>query len=219
MSEQLLSSDSEVLDLLRQNQSMTVNDLAAALEVTPTAVRQRLTRLLAQNYIARIATKVGRGRPSHHYSLTPQGRRTGGSNFADLAMALWDEIRQIAAPEIRRGLLERVSRRLATSYAAEIEGNTLTERMESVSSLFRQREIAFTVDRSGDLPILKALACPYPELAERDRSICAMESILFSELLGEKLKLTQCRLDGDACCTFEGKEPAAEELSDSLIGG
>jgi hypothetical protein len=33
-----------------------------------------------------------------------------------------------------------------------------------------------------------------------------MERMLFSELVGDNLKLTNCRLDGGSCCTFE---PAA----------
>jgi predicted ArsR family transcriptional regulator len=52
--------------------------------------------------------------------------------------------------------------------------------------------------------VLTALACPYPELAEQDRGICAVEKLVFSELLGEKVRLTECRLDGASnCCRFE----------------
>jgi predicted ArsR family transcriptional regulator len=50
--------------------------------------------------------------------------------------------------------------------------------------------------------VLTAVACPYPELAEQDRGVCAMERMMFSEMVGERLKLTDCRLDGDACCRF-----------------
>ena len=75
--------------------------------------------------------------------------------------------------------------------------------MESICELFEDREVPFEVDRSGQLPVLTALACPYPELAERDRSICSMERMMFSELVGENLRLTDCRLDGDRYCTFE----------------
>jgi len=206
MSETILSTDAEVLDLLRRSDSLTVSQLAEALEVTATAVRQRLNRLLAYNYIKRVAAVAGRGRPSHRYSLTPQGRRTSGSNFSDLAMALWDEVRSIESPEIRKGLLQRISKRLAQTYAADIHGESMKERMSSVSAIFADRDIPFDVDDSGDLPVLTALACPYPELAEQDRSVCAMERSLFSELLGENVKLSKCRLDGDACCTFETKE-------------
>jgi predicted ArsR family transcriptional regulator len=51
--------------------------------------------------------------------------------------------------------------------------------------------------------VLTALACPYPELADQDRSVCAMERMLFAEVLGESVRLSKCRLDGDTCCSFE----------------
>jgi len=135
--------------------------------------------------------------------VTEKGRRRAGANFADLAMALWEEIREIKDPEVRRGLLQRISRRLATLYADEIHGSSLDERMESLAEVFRQRQIPFEVDRSNDLPLLRATACPYPDLAEKDRTVCSMERMMFSELLGENLRLGDCRLDGHNCCTFE----------------
>ena len=75
--------------------------------------------------------------------------------------------------------------------------------MESLAKLFRERQIPFEVERTNELPVLRATACPYPELAEQDRTVCSMERILFSELLGENVRLSNCRLDGHNCCTFE----------------
>jgi DeoR family suf operon transcriptional repressor len=198
------SSDVMVLDLLRKSGGMRVCELATAMQVTATAVRQRLTRLRAKEWVHRSAIRAGRGRPSHTYELTDAGRRQTGSNFADLAVALWEEIRSIADPEVRRGLLQRLSRRLADQYADQIEGDTITEKMHSLVKLLDDREISFEVDvQSGRLPVLKAVACPYTELAEKDRSVCSMERMLFAELLGTPLHLSDCRLDGANCCTFE----------------
>ena len=83
--------------------------------------------------------------------------------------------------------------------------------LNSLVELMGRRGVPFDVDerlpessnRSESLPVLTALACPYPDLAEQDQTICAMEKMLFSELLGEKLRLSACRLHGDTCCTFE----------------
>ncbi len=66
----------------------------------------------------------------------------------------------------------------------------------------REREIPFEVDQSGGLPVLSALACPYPELARMDRSVCTMEKMMLSEILGNNVRLSECRLDGASCCTF-----------------
>jgi len=218
MSQQFVSSDVAILDLLRKRPTMSVTEMADCLEVTATAVRQRLTRLMAQGYVERSTEKAGRGRPSHRYALTPKGRRKTGSNFADLAVALWQEIRQIKDPEVRRGLFQRLAKRLAEMYADRIEGDTTEERMRSLARLLGERNVPFSVDAEGErhgqsghgrgeaderLPVLTALACPYPELAEQDRTICAMEKLLFAELLDRDLRLTNCRLDGGSCCTFE----------------
>lgn len=197
------SSDVSILDLLRKHGGLTVGELADLMDVTATAVRQRLTRLTDQELVQRVSEKAGRGRPAHRYSLTKKGRRKSGSNFGDLAIALWDEIRQIKDPEVRRGLLSRLSKRMAVAYANNVNGDTVQERMEEIADLFRRRDIPFEVDEKEVAPVLTALACPYPDLAEKDRSICSIEKLLFSELLGESVRLSQCRLDGDNCCTFE----------------
>jgi len=197
----ILPIDTAVAELLREHGEMTIASLAEQLHVTATAVRQRLTRLMAAELVTRKAEGEGRGRPSHRYSLTSKGRREAGGNFADLAMALWQEIRTIPNVEVRRGLLQRIASRMAESY--DVAGKSTKQKMQSVADLFGERRIPMTVGTNGELPVLTARCCPYPELAEQDRSICAMEKMLFSEMVGEKLHLSECRLDGGTCCTFE----------------
>jgi DeoR family suf operon transcriptional repressor len=199
----LPTNDAPLLDLLRQRDQLTVADLAQALDVTATAIRQRLTRLMGQGLVERCAVKAGRGRPSHRYMLSEKGRRATGANFADLAIALWQEVRAIEDPEVRQGLLQRLARRMAEKYEQRVAGETLEQRIESLAELFAERNIPFQVDQRGSLPVLTALACPYPDLAQEDRTVCSMEKMLFSEILGEKIRLTNCRLDGESCCTFE----------------
>ncbi len=197
------SSDRGLVDLLRRRGAMNVTELVAAMHVTATAVRQRLVRLMTQGLVERDASKMGRGRPSHRYKLTEKGRRQTGSNFADLTLALWREVRSIKNAEVRSGLLQRISKTLATFYGGRLEGESTKERMQGVSALMADRNIPFTVEQNGSLPVLTAVACPYPDLAEEDRGVCAMEKMLFSELVGENLRLSECRLDGGSCCRFE----------------
>lgn len=197
------TSDVMILDLLRKQGPMSVAQLARVTGVTATAVRQRLNRLRGELLIERVLLRSGRGRPSHRYSLTEKGRRQTGSNFADLAVALWNEVREIKDAEVRRGLLQRLAKRMAAVYAGRVRGETVRERMDALRQVFDERDVTFSIDAQGQLPVLTALDCPYPELAEKDRSVCAMERMMLSELLGENLRLSECRLDGGACCTFE----------------
>ena len=190
------SSDKTVLDHLRRVGEATVGDLATDMGVTATAVRQRLQRLMAEGVIQRRTERKGRGRPNHRYLLTEKGERVAGSNFGDLAIVLWEEIKAVEDPAIRRGLVKRIADRFALLYQDHVSGETLRERMTSLAGLMDDREIPFEVDSSGMLPVLSALACPYPELAKLDRSVCTMEKLMLSEVLGENVKLSECRLDG-----------------------
>ncbi len=200
------TSDADLMDLLRSAGALSVTELANAIDVTPTAIRQRLTRLMAQGLIEREAVRAGRGRPKHRYQLTPKGLRWSGTNFTDLALALWREIGAIPDLNARRTLLQRVAQSLASGYAREIHGKTTAERMRSLIALLSERRVPFSVAPSPEtnpIPMLVAHACPYPELAEQDRQICDLERTLFSELLGRPMELTQCRLDGGPSCQFQ----------------
>jgi DeoR family transcriptional regulator, suf operon transcriptional repressor len=196
------TSDDGVIELLRNRGALGISELTSTMHVTATAVRQRLTRLMNQGLVQRETSKPPRGRPSHRYSLTEKGRRQTTSNFADLTIALWQEVRSIKDAQTRRGLLQRLAKKMANAYSESIHGSTTAERMHSVSALMAQRNVPFSVTQNGALPVLTADACPYPELAEQDRGICSVEKMLFSELIGENVRLSDCRLDGAACCHF-----------------
>src|SRR5271165_2225578 len=188
MSVEAPNSDADLLDLIRIAGPLSVTELADAMEVTATAVRQRLTRLMAQSMIQREAIRAGRGRPKHRYSLTDKGLRQTGSNFTDLALALWREIRSTGDENLSRDVLRRISRALASGYAAQIQGSTPAERLQSLAELLNQRRIPVTVGSSDNHPNLTTHACPYPSLAEEDQSICMMEKMMFSELIGHDLE-------------------------------
>ena len=197
------TSDARLLDLLKQRGAMSIAELAGATSVTATAVRQRLSRLMAQGLVEREAERAGRGRPSHRYSLSEKARRQVGNNYGDLAILLWDEIRSVKDPEIRRGLFQRLASAMARFYASRVKGGTPSARMESLKELFAERRVPMEVAANGELPVLTVVDCPYPELAEKDRGICAVEKMMFAELLASPLRLSQCRLEGHSCCQFE----------------
>lgn len=197
------TSDGQLIDLLRRQGPLSIAEMACATEVTATAVRQRLSRLMGQGLVERDLARQARGRPSHRYSLSEKARRQLGSNYADLALMLWEEIRSVKDPEVRRGLFERIARALGRLYAGRVQGANLTARMNSLKELFAERNVPLEVETKSKLPVLTVVDCPYPELAERDRGICAVEKMLFDELLATPVRLSQCRLEGHTCCQFE----------------
>ncbi|MGB9687672.1 helix-turn-helix transcriptional regulator [Thermogutta sp.] len=241
----VVESDIDILDYLRTAGPATVSQLARHFSVTPTAVRQRLGRLVAEGLVDRFVQREGRGRPRHVYRITGKGRLRIGSNYADLACALWHAIRKIPNETIQKQIINMVADELTRMYLPQMSGLTASERMGDVVRILGQRRLPFLVEsgasqRAGivaeasnnDLggpacsadgsagagfigasqsgsspgprsPALIAAACPYPDLAEVDPSICEFERIWLSELLGAPVQLAECRRDGGHRCRFE----------------
>lgn len=201
-------SDSPLVELLRREDELGIGELARRLGVTATAVRQRLDRLIQAGIVRRAlpdSDRGRRGRPAYRYGLTEAGRRLGGDNFRDLALVLWRELREVRDPDTRRGLLARVGSALAGLYRADVGGATPRERLDSVAGMLRERRISCAVDDGPGQPglhVLTTYSCPYPDLAEHDRGICAAERSMLEELVGAGVRLDECRLDGGDCCRF-----------------
>jgi len=132
--------------------------------------------------------------------LSPKARKLAGNDFADLAAVLWHEVLRIEDSPRRQRVVRRIAGALKALYADAICGTTLKARMETLRELLEKRRVRCDVDSRGGVPTLRD--CPYLDLAEVDSTVCQMETMLFSQLLGDDVVLSQCRLDGHACCQF-----------------
>ena len=208
------SSDRPLLDLIRRQGPLTVTEMAEALGVTATAVRNRLTRLVGSGMVERRREEGGmRGRPRHTYLASVEAHKKLGQNYADLAVALWGELMQtVEDRKLRRLLFGRVTDKLAEQYRGQLRGDGWEGRMVQLGSILHDRGIEAEVTRNDGnvLPILRQHSCPYFALAEVDRAVCAMERKMFEKVLGLGLRISQCRLDGHRSCDFEAKPTIAQ---------
>ncbi|MDE2507117.1 MAG: AsnC family transcriptional regulator [Planctomycetota bacterium] len=202
------TNDRELLDLIRRDGPLTVAEMATKLGVTATAVRNRLVRLSAAGMVERHAEVTGRGRPRHAYQVSVLARKRLGQTYTELAVALWGEMMvAVEDKKLRRLLFARIVDRLADQFRAQVKGNQWQGRMVELGSILHDRgvETEVTASENGSDPILKQHSCPYYELAEVDRAVCALERKMFEKVVGQGLRLSQCRLDGHRSCDFEAK--------------
>ena len=169
------STDRELLDLIRRRGPVTVVEMSGHLGVTGTAVRNRLARLLATGLVERRAEHVGRGRPRHAYQASVEAHKRLGQNYADLAVALWEEMMaSVADRKLRRMLFVRITERLADVYRSKLTVQEWEWRLVQLSHVLHDLgvEAEVALDDSGLATILRQYSCPYYELAEADRAIC-----------------------------------------------
>ena len=217
----LRSVDRELLAALRMGKCMGVGALTKELGVTATAVRQRIDRLMEKGLIEREKVVSGRGRPTFCYRLTLSGNQRAGADPSDLADALWQEVIGLSDDTIRNQILTAVAKRLGRQFAYLVETACeppsqsekhdqldtqagLRQRMDQLSQSLSERKIPIVVSDQGEIPVLDIESCPFPTLTDHSngRTMCRLEEQIFSEALGQPVKLSSCRLDGDNCCQF-----------------
>ena len=195
-------ADADLLNLVADSGPLAITDIMQHLAVTRTAVHERLLRLMVEGLVDRKLVRGGRGRPSYRYSLSPKARKLSGNNFVDLAVVLWQEVFGIEDPRRRQSAIRRIASALKVLYADHIYGTTLKARMECLRELLAKRRVRCEVDTSEAVSTFTLRDCPYLDLAEVDSTICQVETMLYSHLLGDEVVLSQCRLDGHDCCQF-----------------
>jgi predicted ArsR family transcriptional regulator len=182
--------------------------MSTHLGVTPTAVRNRLSRLVESGLVERRAEQGERGRPRHTYRASVEAQKRLGQNYAELAVVLWDELMgAVEDRKLRRFLFGRITERMANLYRSQLQGDEWQGRLIQLGTILHDRGIEAEVTDAGGgaFPILKQHSCPYYALAEVDRAVCAMERKMFEKVVGRGLRLSQCRLDGHRSCDFEAK--------------
>lgn len=187
--------------LLAHKDGLSVDQLAARLGITRTAIREHLAGLERDRLIAQgISRPSTGGRPSRPYVLTGQGHALFPKHYALLARLLIEDLAERGEDDVGEALTA-MGKRLAARMKNEVEGVTLAERGASVARLMSGLgyEAAF---RAGDEPAIEALNCVYHDLAAGNPAICALDLALIAGLAGAEVEHRSCMARGDNACAF-----------------
>lgn len=199
--------DQLVLDLLRQHNSLSVADLTDKLEVTATAIRQRLDRLESAGLIEKQKRSGGRGRPTFGYALSEAGWRRVGVDYHQLALAMWESLEALGDAPVRQELLDAIAQRLGESYARKLPAGTLGQRLAAMQDVLGEQKVPTRLDEQQLM--LEVQACPFPDLTGESHSICQLEQQALSIAFGLPIVRSCCRNDGSGYCQYHVR-PEAE---------
>lgn len=160
-------------------------DLAAALGVTASAVRQQLDALQAEGLVTHREERGARGRPKYHYRLTRDAEGYFPKSYGDLTNELLGYVTD-AQPELVDAIFERRRRRRAAQARTRLEGKPFPEQVA---------ELARILDEDGYLAEFEALPdgtfrvtehnCAVLDVAERYGEACASEISFLRDVLPE----------------------------------
>ncbi|WP_449434464.1 helix-turn-helix transcriptional regulator [Pseudomonas putida] len=183
--------------LLRQPTGMSIDDLAQALAVTRTAVRQHLAALERDGLVERGATRPTGRRPEQLHQLTEHARELFPRQYPLLANLLIAEV----AGLIGHDALSALMRQLGRKMAADLEREAVDEAriVQHMNNAGYEAEVFF---RSAGEPQIVAHNCVFHHLAKAHPLVCELDLALIGALGGAEVSHQECMLRGGKVCRF-----------------
>ncbi len=209
---QMQSTRQQILEYLRRHGRGTVKELGALLGLTSTGIRQHLT-VLERDGLVEAHEERGRvGRPTLVYSLTEKADGLFPKTYDVLAGVLLAEVRSSEGNEKLHQVLQRVARRLAAPYGDRVDGKHLRERVAETATIMEEQGcMADWHESEGGEYFIDEYSCPFPKIAERDRSVCALHVEFVRTLTGADTRLTRSLMRGERACTYRIRPDAVRD--------
>ena len=182
--------------LLRSEEPLSVQALAARLSISRNAAHQQVAALEREGLVERDSAIRTRGRPSQGYRLSNAGSATFPRQYALIARQLLAELAKHLGPDELRGALQRIGASLADSLAVE-DGE-----IASVAGLMRQLGYESSTVESADGPDIEARNCVFLDLAVADPTICEVDLAFLRAMTGRSVDHRRCMARGERSCRF-----------------
>ena len=198
-----------IIEFLKEKRQATVEELVAAIDLTPMAVRYHLNVLQADNLLIAFAVRRqnGPGRPQQVYKLTEAADELFPEDYRSLTDYLLDEVSLRLGKDGVGELFNNIANRLASEAPPRRQDQTFEERLDEVVSFLAEKgfSVCWEADETGY--VIHAHSCPYRRVAKEHSEICLMDKHIIGTMLNTKPNRVACLTNGDEHCTYRVAEP------------
>ncbi|MGQ0383071.1 MAG: helix-turn-helix transcriptional regulator [Gammaproteobacteria bacterium] len=190
--------------LLRHKTGASIDELARAVGVTRTAIRQHLAALMRDAQVGAAGSRPSGGRPQRLFVLTQKGREAFPRHYSWFAQLL---IEAMTSEHGAAGLRVRLGK-IAAAVVAQLRqrapaAGSRRERVESLASIMDGLGYdARSAPDTRGAHAIEADNCVFHELAMKNPNVCHFDLALLSGYTGSKVELTECMARGGHVCRF-----------------
>jgi predicted ArsR family transcriptional regulator len=186
-----------IVELLRHG-PMTVDELAAALDLTRTAVRAQLATLQHEELIEQRGTRRGTSKPARLYGVTTQAELLFSRAYIPILTQLLHVLARRMSPAEFDSVMREVGRAVMGGRA--VPRGPLQDRVASASSLLNDLGGLTEVEEEDGLYLILSHGCPLAAATADHPEACnALESLL-SEFVGTRVTRCCDRYRRERCC-------------------
>ncbi len=193
-----------ILEILKDRDAATVEELAKQLELTPVTIRHHLDILRSEGLVQ--APQVKRrdtpGRPQHVYGLTDAADAYFPKNYAGFTNLMLYEMRDQVEPEKMRSILNGVATRMVTKAPPAPPNETFPQQMERVVKFLNTQGYDASWETAEGGCLLHARNCPYRDVTRENVEPCVMDAAMITQMIGVSPQRVQWSFNGDKMCTY-----------------
>ena len=195
--------------LLNSPEGMSIDQLAARLEISRNAVKQHLVGLEMQHLLQEAGRNQTGGRPSRSYVLTEQGINRFPKQYAWFCNLLLNELAIDLNSEALERLMWRMGVKLANSLAPQFSQLAHGEKLKALIELMQSLGYHATLEQLDGQVSIKAVNCVYHDLAQKRPELCHFDRALIATLLDNPIQQTACMAKADCDCRFKIEQSQA----------
>ncbi|MGE5591662.1 MAG: helix-turn-helix transcriptional regulator [Bacillota bacterium] len=197
------STRDEILELLKRHGSLSVDQMAGHLSITPMGVRQHLNILEKDGLVSCQAVRRGLGRPSHLYSLTVAAREYFPQSYESFALTLLDDLQATQGDDVVDEMFRRRAEKLAAQFKQKVSAPDLKTRVNQLAQALDENGSMTSFEEvSDDTFILNEHNCGILGVALHYPQACRYERDLFERILGARVERQECQSSGQNSCRY-----------------
>lgn len=193
-----------VLVALKRRGEATADELATALDISASAVRQHLSALRSAGFIAARQDRGHPGRPADRYHATDLTEPLFVATEGSLSIELLEHIEE-EDPELVNRVFERRRRRLVEEAKDRLEGRPIDEQVAILSDLLDSQGFLADSDALSNTRYrINLHSCAMWAVANRYHQACTAELDFIRDLIpGATVERVTHKTDGAHTCSYE----------------
>jgi predicted ArsR family transcriptional regulator len=195
--DRFFSSTRGRLVLLIRESPKTVNDLAAALDITDNAVRAHLLSLERDQLVRSGGTVAGARKPHTLYELTENARDHFPRPYGSILKRFLAVLKLRLSSRAIATDLRETGRQMAADVAIEPG----LDRLDSAVATLQELGGSARVVVEGGHTSIQSESCPFGEIVAEHPEVCRLAESMVEEIVGQPVRET-CARDGPPKCRF-----------------
>ena len=191
-----------IINLLKINGKMTINEVSTQLDMSSMGVRQHLNSLEREGLVGYSRQKSSRGRPKYIYTLTEQAKEMFPESYKSLTIEVLEEAEDIGGENLVNQLFTKRMESQIQSYTKRLQGKNLNKKVKELAKIRSEEGYMAKISKNGDNYSLVEHHCPISMIAKKYRILCETEKKLFQRVLGVEVTREHHLMCGSHKCSY-----------------